>query len=64
MGLGSHVQTDMGDQGARLMGRSKAPTTIEESITGICARVCSYFLCLVGKGKTLADVPGLSCATD
>ncbi|KAK4175374.1 hypothetical protein QBC36DRAFT_331608 [Triangularia setosa] len=34
-----HVQTDMGDQGARLMGRSKAPTTIDESITGICARI-------------------------
>ncbi len=36
---GRHVQTDMGDTGARLMGRKEAPTTIQESVEGICARV-------------------------
>lgn len=35
------------------MGRSKAPTTIEESITGICARVCSYFFVWWAKEKHL-----------
>lgn len=35
-----HVQTDMGDQGARLMGRKEAPTTLEDSVRGICTRVC------------------------
>ncbi|KAK4235195.1 hypothetical protein C8A03DRAFT_18032 [Achaetomium macrosporum] len=34
-----HVQTDMGDQGARLMGRKEAPTTLRESVEGICARI-------------------------
>ncbi|KAK3904911.1 hypothetical protein C8A05DRAFT_42060 [Staphylotrichum tortipilum] len=34
-----HVQTDMGDVGARLMGRKEAPTTIQESVDGICARI-------------------------
>ncbi|RMJ28736.1 hypothetical protein PHISP_00381 [Aspergillus sp. HF37] len=33
-----HVQTDMGEQGARLMGRKEAPTTIGESVAGIRAR--------------------------
>jgi hypothetical protein len=37
--IGRHVQTDMGDQGARLMGRKEAPTTLQESVNGICARV-------------------------
>ncbi|KAE8362109.1 hypothetical protein BDV27DRAFT_160071 [Aspergillus caelatus] len=32
-----HVQTDMGDQGARLMGRPQAPTTVADSVAGICA---------------------------
>nr|AAS90023.1 Nor-1 [Aspergillus flavus] len=34
-----HVQTDMGDQGARLMGRPQAPTTVADSVAGICARI-------------------------
>ncbi|OGM47494.1 aflatoxin biosynthesis ketoreductase nor-1 [Aspergillus bombycis] len=34
-----HVQTDMGDQGARLMGRPRAPTTVADSVAGICARI-------------------------
>lgn len=33
----------MGDQGARLMGRKEAPTTLETSVNGICARVCLSF---------------------
>lgn len=37
-----HIQSDMGAQAARLFGRKEAPTTIEESVTGICLRVC-YF---------------------
>lgn len=39
-----HIQSDMGAQAARLFGRKEAPTTIEESVTGICARVCSSIL--------------------
>lgn len=35
-----HVQTDMGAQGARLMGRPEAPVTLDDSVNGICARVC------------------------
>ncbi|EME39084.1 dehydrogenase-like protein [Dothistroma septosporum NZE10] len=34
-----HVQTDMGDSGARLMGRKEAPTTLQQSVDGICARI-------------------------
>ncbi|KAK9781102.1 putative Norsolorinic acid ketoreductase nor1 [Seiridium cardinale] len=34
-----HVQTDMGAQGARLMGRKEAPVTIDDSVNGICARI-------------------------
>ncbi|KAL4865138.1 hypothetical protein BDV12DRAFT_175087 [Aspergillus spectabilis] len=34
-----HIQTDMGAQAARLFGRKEAPTTIEESVSGICARM-------------------------
>jgi len=41
-----HIQSDMGAQAARLFGRKEAPTTIEESVTGICFRVCYFaFLC-------------------
>ena len=42
MGYNRHVQTDMGDQGARLMGRDEAPTTLDDSVRGICARVCCH----------------------
>ncbi|CAK4034463.1 aflatoxin biosynthesis ketoreductase nor-1 [Lecanosticta acicola] len=34
-----HVQTDMGDQGARLMGRKSAPTTVSDSVRGVFARI-------------------------
>ncbi|KAL4769276.1 putative sterigmatocystin biosynthesis ketoreductase stcE [Aspergillus nidulans var. acristatus] len=34
-----HIQSDMGAQAARLFGRKEAPTTIEESVAGICARM-------------------------
>ncbi|KAL2819645.1 hypothetical protein BDW59DRAFT_174765 [Aspergillus cavernicola] len=34
-----HIQTDMGAQAARLFGRKEAPTSIDESVTGICARM-------------------------
>ncbi|KAL4898951.1 putative sterigmatocystin biosynthesis ketoreductase stcE [Aspergillus multicolor] len=34
-----HIQSDMGAQAARLFGRTEAPTTIEESVAGICARM-------------------------
>ncbi|KAL4789095.1 hypothetical protein BDV19DRAFT_397449 [Aspergillus venezuelensis] len=34
-----HIQSDMGAQAARLFGRKEAPTTIKESVTGICARM-------------------------
>ncbi|KAI9373004.1 putative sterigmatocystin biosynthesis ketoreductase stcE [Aspergillus egyptiacus] len=34
-----HIQSDMGAQAARLFGRKEAPTTIAESVTGICARM-------------------------
>ncbi|KAL4784874.1 hypothetical protein BJX76DRAFT_347442 [Aspergillus varians] len=34
-----HIQSDMGAQAARLFGRKEAPTTIDESVTGICARM-------------------------
>ncbi|KAL4988009.1 putative sterigmatocystin biosynthesis ketoreductase stcE [Aspergillus falconensis] len=34
-----HIQSDMGAQAARLFGRKEAPTTIVESVTGICARI-------------------------
>ncbi|KAL4917411.1 hypothetical protein BDW62DRAFT_201843 [Aspergillus aurantiobrunneus] len=34
-----HIQSDMGAQAARLFGRKEAPTTIDESVSGICARM-------------------------
>ncbi|KAL2850261.1 putative sterigmatocystin biosynthesis ketoreductase stcE [Aspergillus pseudoustus] len=34
-----HIQSDMGAQAARLFGRKEAPTTIEESVAGICGRM-------------------------
>ncbi|KAK4981173.1 NADP-dependent oxidoreductases 1 [Elasticomyces elasticus] len=34
-----HVQTDMGDQGAKLMGRPEAPVTMERCIKGVTARI-------------------------
>lgn len=40
-----HVQTDMGDSGARLMGRKEAPTTLQQSVDGICARVSYEDVC-------------------
>ena len=49
---GRHVQTDMGDVAARLMGRKEAPTTIQDSVEGICGRVSSFRGC-GGKGVML-----------
>lgn len=34
-----HVQTDMGAQGARLLGRKEAPTTVQESVDNILTRI-------------------------
>ncbi|KAL3458186.1 hypothetical protein BJX64DRAFT_228447 [Aspergillus heterothallicus] len=38
-GLARHIQSDMGAQAARLFGRKEAPTTINESVAGICTRM-------------------------
>ena len=53
---GRHVQTDMGDTGARLMGRKEAPTTIQESVEGICVRVSLF------RGRGRRRVMLMSCA--
>ncbi|KIA75631.1 ketoreductase [Aspergillus ustus] len=34
-----HIQSDMGAQAARLFGRKEAPTTIDESVAGVCTRM-------------------------
>ena len=45
----------MGAQGARLLGRSEAPTTLEASVDGICARVCNVLRRTVSEPELTVD---------
>lgn len=46
----------MGDTGARLMGRKEAPTTIQDSVDGILARVRATGFDFLGKQANANDI--------